>query len=85
MAAVKQACMHRNLVGRLLDGVVAGCFRCCEDSACRMLRCPSLITLLPTVPLFTFLCQTLLDGLVDVPLIMQTMPEAIKKAVVYAR
>ncbi|KAI7839864.1 hypothetical protein COHA_006402 [Chlorella ohadii] len=29
--------------------------------------------------------QTLLDGLVDVPLIMQTMPEAIKKAVVYAR
>ncbi|PRW33255.1 hypothetical protein C2E21_7794 [Chlorella sorokiniana] len=29
--------------------------------------------------------QTLLDGLVDVPLIMQTMPDAIKKAVVYAR
>lgn len=30
-------------------------------------------------------CQVLLDGLVDVPLIMQTMPEAIKKAVVYSR
>ena len=29
--------------------------------------------------------QTLLDGLVDVPLIMSTMPEAIKRAVVYAR
>ena len=29
--------------------------------------------------------QTLLSALVDVPLVMQTMPEAIKRAVVYSR